>query len=114
IGVSWDDVFGHLIKFGLGGKYVEIYRDVSTKLVPVTPSMTKEMIEETKVISRLLKGVREEPPSDTIKVEEALLRLSQLICDFPGILEIEANPLVVWEKGAVVVDARLRLENGCS
>lgn len=114
IGVSWDDVFGHLIKFGLGGKYVEIYRDVSTRLVPLTPSMTKEMIEETEVISRLLKGVREESPSDVAKVEEALLRLSQLVCDFPRILEIEANPLVVWEKGAMVVDARLRLENGCS
>jgi len=114
IGVSWDDVFGHLIKFGLGGKYVEIYRDVSTKLVPLTPSWTKEMIEETKVISKLLKGVRKEPPSDVMEVEEALLRLSQLVCDFPRILEIEANPLVVWEKGGVVVDARLRLRNGCS
>ena len=114
IGVSWDDVFGHLIKFGLGGKYVEIYRDVSTKLVPLTPSRTKEMIEETKVISRLLKGVREESPSDVAEVEEALLRLSQLVCDFPGILEIEANPLVIWEEGAMVVDARLRLGNGCS
>ncbi len=114
IGVSWDDVFGHLIKFGLGGKYVEIYRDVSTKLVPLTPSVTKEMIEKTRVISKLLKGVREESPSDVAKVEEALLRFSQLVCDFPGILEIEANPLVVWEKGAMVVDARLRLKNGCS
>ncbi len=114
IGVSWDDVFGHLIKFGLGGKYVEIYRDVSTKLVPLTPSLAKEMIEETKVISKLLKGVRKEPPSDVMEVEEALLRLSQLVCDFPRILEIEANPLVVWEKGAMVVDARLRLRNGCS
>jgi len=114
IGVSWDDVFGHLIKFGLGGKYVEIYRDVSTKLVPLTLSMTEEMIGETKVISRLLKGVREESPSDVAEVEEALLRFSQLVCDFPRILEIEANPLVVWEKGAMVVDARLRLKNGCS
>ena len=114
IGVSWDDVFGHLIKFGLGGKYVEIYRDVSTKLVPLTPSMTEEMIGETKVISRLLKGVREESPSDVPEVEEALLRFSQLVCDFPRILEIEANPLVVWKKGAMVVDARLRLKNGCS
>ena len=114
IGVSWDDVFGHLIKFGLGGKYVEIYRDVSTKLVPLTPSMTEEMIGETKVISRLLKGVREESPSDVPEVEEALLRFSQLVGDFPIILEIEANPLVVWKKGAMVVDARLRLKNGCS
>ncbi len=114
IGVSWDDVFGHLIKFGLGGKYVEIYRDVSTKLVPLTPSMAKEMIEETTVISKLLKGVREEAPSDVKEVEEALLKLSQLVCDFPRILEIEANPLVVWEKDAMVVDARLRLGNGCS
>ena len=109
VGASFDKVFGHLIKFGLGGKYVEIYRDVSTRLVPLTPWKAKEMIRETKVISRLLKGVRDEKSSDIALVEEVLLKVSQLVSDFPEIVEIEANPLVVWEKGGVVVDARLAL-----
>lgn len=109
VGASFDKVFGHLIKFGLGGKYVEIYRDVSTRLVPLTPWKAKEMIRETKVISRLLRGVRDEKSSDIALVEEVLLKVSQLVSDFPEIVEIEANPLVVWEKGGVVVDARLAL-----
>lgn len=109
VGASFDKVFGHLIKFGLGGKYVEIYRDVSTRLVPLTPGKAKEMIRETKVISRLLRGVRDEKSSDIALVEEVLLKVSQLVSDFPEIVEIEANPLVVWEKGGVVVDARLAL-----
>jgi len=109
VGASFDKVFGHLIKFGLGGKYVEIYRDVSTRLVPLTPWKAKEMIRETRVISRLLKGVRDEKSSDIALVEEVLLKVSQLVSDFPEIVEIEANPLVVWEKGGVVVDARLAL-----
>jgi len=109
VGAFLDKVFGHLIKFGLGGKYVEIYRDVSTRLVPLTPWKAKEMIRETKVISRLLKGVRDEKSSDIALVEEVLLRVSQLVSDFPEIVEIEANPLVVWEKGGVAVDARLAL-----
>lgn len=109
VGASLDKVFGHLIKFGLGGKYVEIYRDVSTRLVPLTPWKAKEMIRETKVISRLLRGVRDEKSSDIALVEEVLLKVSQLVSDFPEIVEIEANPLVVWEKGGVVVDARLAL-----
>ena len=112
VGASLDKVFGHLIKFGLGGKYVEIYRDVSTRLVPLTPGKAKEMIRETKVISRLLRGVRDEKSSDIALVEEVLLKVSQLVSDFPEIVEIEANPLIVWEKGGVVVDARLALRKG--
>jgi len=109
VGASFDKVFGHLIKFGLGGKYVEIYSDVSTRLVPLTPGKAKEMIRETKIISHLLRGVRDEKSSDIALVEEVLLKVSQLVSDFPEIVEIEANPLVVWEKGGVVVDARLAL-----
>lgn len=110
IGVSYDDVFGHMIRFGLGGKYVEIYKDTSTRVTPLTSEEPKEMIEETEYISQLLRGVRGESASDIPLVEELLLRLSQLITHFPQIKEVEANPLVVWKEGAVAIDARLRFQ----
>ena len=110
MGVSYDDVFGHMIRFGLGGKYVEIYKDTSTRAAPLTSEEPKEMIEETEYISKLLRGVRGEAACDIPLVEELLLRLSQLITHFPQIKEVEANPLVVWRKGAVAIDARLRFE----
>ena len=110
IGVSYDDVFGHMIRFGLGGKYVEIYKDTSTRVAPLTSEEPKEMIEETEYISQLLRGVRGEAASDIPLVEELLLRLSQLITHFPQIKEVEANPLVVWKEGAVAIDARLRFQ----
>lgn len=109
IGVIRDEVFGHLIRFGLGGKYVELFRDFSTRLVPLTPSKAEEMIEETKIASKLLTGFRDEPIYDVKLVKESLLRLSQLVQDFPWIEEIEANPLTVWEEGGAVIDARVRI-----
>ncbi len=109
IGAIHDDIFGHLIRFGLGGKYVEAFRDFSTRLVPLYPSEAKEIIKETRIASKLLQGFRDEPPSDINLIEESLLRLSQLVQDFPQIEEVEANPLVVWEKGGLIIDARLKL-----
>ena len=110
IGVSKDDIFGHMIRFGLGGKYVEIFKDTSSRIVPVTEIGALEMIKETKFAYPLLKGARGENPSDIASVVETILRLSQLVLDFPGdILEIEANPFVVLEKGGIVLDARLRI-----
>jgi len=109
IGAIRDVTFGYLIRFGLGGKYVELFRDFSTKLVPLTPSKVEEMIDETRIISRLLKGFRDEGPSDINLVRDSLLRLSRLVQDIPWIEEIEANPLVVWEKGGVIIDARIRI-----
>lgn len=110
IGAIHDRTFGHLIRFGLGGKYVELFRDFSTRLAPLSFSKVKEMIEETKIASRILKGFRDEASSDLNLVENSLLRLSQLVQDIPQIEEIEANPLVVWEKGGVIIDARVRIE----
>ncbi|RLE15111.1 CoA-binding protein [Candidatus Aerophobetes bacterium] len=109
IGAIRDITFGYLIRFGMGGKYVELFRDFSTKIVPLTPSKVEEMINETRIISRLLKGFRDEGPSDINLVRDSLLRLSQLVQDISWIEEIEANPLVVWEKGGVIIDARIRI-----
>ena len=105
IGISHDDVFGHMVRFGLGGKYVEIYRDTSVRVAPLTSEEAKEMIDETKYISKLLRGARGEATSDIALVEELLLRLSHLTTHFPQIKEVEANPLVVWKEGGVAIDA---------
>ncbi|MCD6574351.1 acetate--CoA ligase family protein [Candidatus Aerophobetes bacterium] len=109
IGAISDVTFGHLIRFGMGGKYVELFRDFSTRLIPLSPSAAEEMIEETRIISRLLKGFRDEPAYDVELIKDSLLRLSQLVEDIPWIEEIEANPLVVWEKGGVIIDARIKI-----
>ena len=109
IGAISDVTFGHLIRFGMGGKYVELFRDFSTRLIPLSPSAAEEMIEETRIISRLLKGFRDEPAYDVELIKDSLLRLSQLVEDTPWIEEIEANPLVVWEKGGVIIDARIKI-----
>ena len=109
IGAISDISFGHLVRFGMGGKYVELFRDFSTKLAPLSPSKVDCMIKETRIASKLLQGFRDEPPYDIELVKESLLRLSQLLGDIPWIEEIEANPLVVWEKGGVVIDARIKI-----
>ncbi|MBU0533705.1 MAG: acetate--CoA ligase family protein [Candidatus Omnitrophica bacterium] len=110
VGVSKDEIFGHMIRFGLGGKYVEVFKDTSSRIVPVTQKKVLEMLKETKFAYPLLTGVRGEKPSDISSVIDTILRLSQLVSDFSEeIIEIEANPFLVFEKGGRVIDARLRI-----
>jgi len=109
IGAIEDKTFGHLIRFGLGGKYVELFRDFATRLVPLTETKVDEMIKETRIASKFLQGFRDEPAYDIELIKESLLRLSQLLQDIPWIKEIEANPFVVWEEGGVVIDARIKI-----
>ena len=109
IGAINDTSFGHLIRFGLGGKYVELFRDFATRLVPLSMGKVDEMIRDTRIASKFLQGFRDEPPYDIELVKESLLKLSQLVQDIPWIEEIEANPLVVWENGAAVIDARIKI-----
>jgi len=95
--------------FGLGGVYVEVFDDVAFRVAPLTHEDAEEVIAEVKG-SRLLRGIRGEKPSDVEAVVDCLLRLSQLLQDFPAIAEVDINPLVVLEKGAVAVDARIVLK----
>ncbi|HIP97197.1 MAG TPA: CoA-binding protein, partial [Anaerolineae bacterium] len=83
---------------------------VSFRVAPLTRREAAEMIAEVKS-SRLLRGIRGEKPSDVEAVVDCLLRLSQLLLDFPAIAEVDINPLIVLEKGAVAVDARIVLEH---
>lgn len=112
LGVTTDPQFGPLIMFGLGGIYVEVLKDVSFRVHPLTDLDAKEMIRSIQGY-KLLKGVRGEEPVDTDLIEEYLLRLSQLISDFPEIEQLDINPLLVFEKGKLccVVDAKIILKD---
>jgi len=106
LGVTQDKTFGHMVMFGLGGIYVEVLKDVSFRIVPVSKTEAKEMIEKIKG-SKILEGVRGEKPYDKEKIVESILRLSQLVTDFPIIKEIDINPYVVKHQGAIALDARI-------
>jgi acyl-CoA synthetase (NDP forming) len=97
-----------VVLFGLGGIYVEVFKETSLRVAPINRSEAEEMISELKT-SSILKGVRGEPPLDVEALVENLLRLSQLMMDFPEIEGIDINPVKVLEKGAIAVDARIIL-----
>ncbi|MEM2600017.1 MAG: acetate--CoA ligase family protein [Thermoproteota archaeon] len=107
VGSVRDPQFGPLIMFGLGGIYVNFLRDVSYRLAPLTFTEAMEMVSETKAYT-LLKGVRGEPPSDLESVVKVVVRLSQLMCRFKKLVEMEINPLFAYEegKGCMAVDIR--------
>ena len=114
LGVNRDRVFGHLVMFGLGGIYVEAFKDVTFRVVPVREGAAGKMVREVRAAA-LLQGLRGEPPSDLAAIEEAILRLSQFADDFPRIAELDINPLIVHPagQGCHVADVRIRLaENG--
>lgn len=110
LGVTRDPQFGPLLMFGLGGIYVEVLKDVAFRVAPIGPDEAEVMIREIRSFP-LLGGVRGEKPSDLRAIVEALGRLSQLCMDFPEILELDVNPLLVKPEGsgAVAIDARLAL-----
>jgi 4-hydroxybutyryl-CoA synthetase (ADP-forming) len=110
IGAKRDPLFGALLMFGLGGIYVEVLKDVTFRIAPVTEKDTIEMIESIKSI-KLLKGARGEKPSDLKALAENLQRLSQLVTDFPEIQEFDMNPLLVFGEGSGTraVDVRIGL-----
>jgi len=110
IGMSRDPQFGPLVAFGLGGIYVEALKDVVFRVAPFGPEEAAEMIREIRSYP-LLEGVRGEPPADHAALVDALCRVSQLVTDFPEIVELDINPLVVYEegRGAVALDMRVVL-----
>ena len=110
IGAKRDPLFGPLLMFGLGGIYVEVLKDVTFRIAPVTEKDSTEMIESIKSI-KLLEGTRGEKPSDLKALAENLQRLSQLVTDFPEIEEFDMNPLLVFEEGVGTraVDVRIGL-----
>ncbi len=109
MGVKKDPQFGPLLLFGLGGIYAEVLKDVSITLPPLNLMMAERLVERTRV-SRLLKGYRNMPPADLEKLYEMLIRLSQLVADFPEIVELDINPLFISKGLPVAGDARMVVE----
>jgi acetyltransferase len=111
LGMHRDPQFGPMLMFGLGGIFVEIMKDVSFYLAPITHEEAMEMLEGTRSFA-LLKGARGHAPVDLNAIAGGLQRISQLATDFPQILELDINPFIVSEVGVppVVADARMTLE----
>lgn len=110
IGCSRDIQFGPLIMFGAGGIYVNYLKDVSFRLAPMTRQDAAELVMETK-IGTMLQGVRGELPSDIPMIEDAILRISQLVTDFKEIVELDINPAFAYVKGKGVsaVDVKITI-----
>lgn len=109
IGMSRDIQFGPLLMFGLGGVLVEVLKDVSFRVVPLTRRDAMEMIKEIKGYP-LLEGYRGQEKSDIPCLVDLLLNVSRFVEGRPEIKEIDLNPIFLYSKGALVVDARVILE----
>ena len=108
IGTKTDDQFGPVIMYGLGGVMVEILKDVSFRVLPISRRSAKHMIEETKSYP-ILKGVRGQAPYDKKALEDLLLICSEVMESYPEIREMDLNPVIVHEEGLSIVDVRIIL-----
>jgi acetyl-CoA synthetase (ADP-forming) len=109
VGAIKDPQFGPTVMFGLGGIFVEVLKDVTFRVAPITEEEACEMITEVRAYP-LLKGYRNSPPADTRAIAEILLNTSRLVMEHQEIKELDLNPVIVYKKGAKTVDARIILE----
>jgi len=109
VGAIKDPQFGPALMFGLGGIFVEVLKDVTFRIAPITEDEAREMISEVRAYP-LLKGYRNTPPADVEAIVKILLNTSKLIMEHQEIKELDLNPIMVYEKGAKTVDARIILE----
>jgi acyl-CoA synthetase (NDP forming) len=112
LGLSKDPVFGHAVMFGLGGIFVEVYKDVVFRLSPMGRNVARRMVRSIKGYP-ILKGLRGEKPSDIETIEKHIVSLKAMADNHPMIKELDINPLFVHEEGegATVADIIIRLEN---
>lgn len=108
VGLKKDAQFGHALMFGLGGIFVEVYKDVSFRVTPIDNKEALEMISEIKGYP-ILKGIRGRKPADVESVAQVLVTVSEM-AQKENIVELDINPLIVGEKGAIAVDARAMVE----
>lgn len=106
IGVAHDKVFGPVISFGAGGTLVEIMKDRALALPPLNYLIAKRLIEKTR-IAKLLGAFRHMLPVDLNQIIDIMLDVSEMVCELPYIQEMDINPLIINENGAIVVDARI-------
>jgi acetyltransferase len=110
IGTKYDDQFGPVIMYGLGGILVEIIKDVSFRVLPITRTAARRMIEQTKSFP-ILNGARGKPPLDQKAIRKLLMLCSEIVEAYPDIEEMDLNPVIVHEKGLSIVDARVILKS---
>jgi acyl-CoA synthetase (NDP forming) len=108
IGVIHDRQFGPVIACGAGGVLVELIKDVSVRLAPISARDAREMVEELRT-RPLLTGYRGSPPRDVGALEDAILRVASLVEDLPQIQELDLNPILIHTQGATIVDARVKV-----
>lgn len=110
IGMTRDAQFGSILMFGLGGVWVEVLKDVSFRIVPLSRYDAAAMVREIRG-AELLNGYRNSEPANVTVLEDMLLRLSEFLENTPGIKEMDLNPVFAYKDGAIVVDARIVLED---
>jgi len=108
VGAIKDPQFGQTLMFGLGGIFVELLKDVTFRVAPITREDAQEMITKVKAYP-LLKGYRNAPPADIDAIINILMNTSKLVTDYSEIKELDLNPIMVYEKGTKTVDARIIL-----
>ena len=109
VGAIKDPQFGPTLMFGLGGTFVEVMKDVAFRIAPINEADARQMISEIKA-STILRGYRGQAPRDIETIVNILLNTSRLVMEHPNIKELDLNPVMVYEKGAKTVDARIILE----
>jgi len=109
IGVTKDAQFGPMLMFGLGGIWVEIYRDVSFRIIPLERVDAWEMIHEIKGIA-IIEGARGFEPADKKKIVDYIMKVSELVNAHPEIAEMDINPLMAYQQELYAIDARIILE----
>ncbi|HSQ21730.1 MAG TPA: acetate--CoA ligase family protein, partial [Coriobacteriia bacterium] len=111
VGVNRDPSFGPMVMFGLGGVYVEVLKDVTFRLAPVSEADAREMVAEIRAAA-LLRGVRGQQPADIDAIVDVICRVSALVTDFEDIMELDINPLIVGDRGAGAIAADIRIGIG--
>jgi len=109
IGTNTDSQFGKMIAFGIGGVFVEVYKDVSFRLIPVSSKDVQDMITEIKGRA-MFDGFRGLPKVNLEELASLILTVSNLIQDYPIIFEMDLNPVIATENGLQAIDARIILE----
>ena len=109
-GSKKDPVLGPVIMFGLGGTEAEFFKDVAVGLPPLNQILARRVLERTRTYKLLAQGFRTRPPVNLRLLDETLVRVSNLIVDFPEIKELDINPLVVSNNSAIALDARIILD----
>lgn len=106
VGVTNDAIFGPVITFGAGGTMVEVMGDRAVAMPPLNTFLVKDLIQGTHV-AKMLGAFRHMPPADIDALESVLLRVSEMVCELPALMEMDINPLIVDEHGALAADARV-------